>query len=190
MRHLNALNWPKIRNFISQNRKLSKALKIGFLGAFLSFILTSCGGGMAQRTVVERADSLFISVRCVRTVTGLITDNFLLPGQKRTRYKMDYINETWPDTITPVHARKIASLQDIDKGFDDLVGISKGLQERSAHQLEQLKKLNDEINTGISSNEDLLQYLTFERKCADTLNRVLDTLVKRSIELSCKSQSL
>lgn len=190
MRHLNALNWPKIRNFISQNRKLSGHFKIAIFFVIAGTFLASCGAGATQKTVVERADSLYISVRCVRTVTGLITDNFLLPGQKRTRYKMDYINETWPDTITPVQARKIKGLQDIDKGFDHLVDISKGLQDRSARQLEQLKKLNDEIDSGLASNEDLLQYLTFERKCADTLNRVLDTLVKRSIELSCKSQSL
>jgi len=152
--------------------------------------LTSCTQGESQKVLLGRADSLYISVRCVSTVTALIADNFLVPGQKKVKYKMEYINETWPDTITPSQARKLIDLKDLDTGFEKLVQVTKGLRERSATQLEQLKKLNYEINSGISGKDDLLQYLTFESKCADTLNRVLDTLVKRSVELSCKSLAL
>ncbi len=159
---------------------------------FLALItwLTSCGPDSTQKAIAAKADSLFISVRCVKTVTQLITNNFLLPGQKKTQYKMEYINETWPDTITQTQANKLISLKNLHLGYEKLVTISNGLQTQSIQQLEQLKKLNEEINSGSSGNENLLQYLTFESKCADTLNKVLDTLVKKSIELSCKNQSL
>jgi len=153
-------------------------------------LLLSCGPDAAQKAIEAKADSLFINVRCVSTVTGLITTNYLLPGQKKVAYKMEYIRETWPDTITRAQATKLTSLQDVSNGYEKLLATSKGLQLQSAQQLEQLKKLNGEINTGALGKEDLRQYLTFESKCADTLNRVLDTLVKRAIELSCKSQSL
>jgi hypothetical protein len=153
-------------------------------------LLISCGPDNNQEAIVAKADSLFISVRCVKTVTQLITANFLLPGQKKTQYKMEYINETWPDTITKTQANRLISLETLSRGYQKLVDISSGLQVQSVRQLEQLKKLNDEINSGASGNENLMQYLTFESKCADTLNRVLDTLVKKSIELSCKNQSL
>ena len=153
-------------------------------------LLISCGPDNTQKAIASKADSLLISVGCVKTVTQLITTNFLLPGQKKTQYKMEYIKETWPDTITKVQANRLLALENLGRGYEKLVSISSGLQVQSIQQLEQLKKLNDEINSGASGNENLVQYLTFESKCADTLNRVLDTLVKKSIELSCKNQSL
>jgi hypothetical protein len=151
--------------------------------------LSSCGNDPARQALAARADSLFISVRCVRTVTSLIADNFLVPGQKKAQYRIEYINETWPDTITRAQALKLVNLKNLGLGFDKLVGTTRNLQSLSEKQLQQLKKLDHEIHNGVISNEDLLRSITFEAKCADTLNRVLDTLVKKSIELSCKSQS-
>lgn len=169
---------------------MSRFFKIATIFSMLISLMISCGPDNTQKAIAAKADSLFISIRCVKTVTQLITSNFLLPGQKKTQYKMEYINETWPDTITQSQANRLIALENLSKGYEKLVGISSGLQAQSIQQLEQLKKLNDEINSGSSGNENLLQYLTFESKCADTLNRVLDTLVKKSIELSCKNQSL
>jgi hypothetical protein len=171
-------------NFIS----LKIFSKIGIV-ICCAIVLCSCGGDPARQALAARADSLFISVRCVRTVTSLISDNFLVPGQKKAQYRIEYINETWPDTITSAQALKLVNLKTLGLGFDKLVSATRSLQSLSEKQLEQLKKLNHEINNGAISNEDLLQSITFEGRCADTLNRVLDTLVKKSIELSCKSQS-
>lgn len=173
-------------NFIS----LKVILKIAFLLAGLSCMLSSCGADAARQALAARADSLFISVRCVKTVTTLISDNFLVPGQKKAQFRIEYINETWPDTITPVQALKLVNLKNLGVGFAELCGTSKNLQALSEKQLAQLKKLNNEINSGNLSNTDLLQSITFEARCADTLKSALDTLVKRSIELSCRSQSL
>jgi allophanate hydrolase subunit 1 len=126
----------------------------------------------------------------VSASAGQLTRDYLLPGRKKTEFKMEYIREAWPDTITSAQAQRLALIQDMSQGYEKLLAISKDLQEQSGRQLEQLKKLNDEINAGRLGEENLVQYLTFESKCADTLSKVLDTLVKRSIELSCKSQSL
>ena len=126
----------------------------------------------------------------MKTVTKLISDNFLLPGLKKVQYKMEYINETWPDTITTAQAEKLIILKNTGIGFEELVSMSKELENQSGKQLEQLKKLNGEINSGSLTNDNLMQYLTFESTCADSLNMALDTLVKKSIMLSCKSQAL
>lgn len=169
---------------------MTRRFKIIAVFASLLFMQAACRRDAAEQEMMAKADSLLINVRCITTVTGLINNNFLLPGQKRTQYKIEYIQETWPDTITPVQAGKLITLKELTQGFDHLLAISKGLQTRSVQQLEQLKKLNQTIISGALSSENTLQYLNFESKCADTLNRVLDTLVKRSIDLSCRSQSL
>ena len=100
---------------------------------------------------------------------------------------MDYINETYPDTITKAQAEKIMQIKDVYLNYNDLIVTTKELQKQSALQLEQVSKLNAEI--GKINEENILQYLTFENKCADSLNVVLDALIKKSIELGCKTQS-
>jgi len=169
---------------------LLRFLKIFILLPALLIWLVSCAPNEAQKPMQVKADSLDINLRCMKTVTKLISDNFLLPGYKKVQYKIEYISETWPDTITTTQAAKITNLKNMGTGFEELVNISKELQLQSTVQLEQLKKLNNQINSGAVNSEQALQYLTFESKCADTLNRVLDTLVKKSIMLSCKSQSI
>lgn len=161
------------------------------MAAGLAAALAGCGAAeTSQKAITERIDSLCINLRCVSTSASQIARDYLLPGQKKAGFKMEYIKETWPDTITRAQAQRLALIQDMNLGYEKLLVISKDLQQQSVRQLEQLKKLNDEINAGRLNEENIAQYLTFESKCADTLNKVLDTLVKRSIELSCKSQSL
>ena len=112
----------------------------------------------------------------------------LVPAQKKLQYKMDYINETYPDTITRSQAEKLIVIKESYAGYNSLILTARALQKQSAAQLLQISKLNNEISKG--KEENMIQYITFENKCADTLNAVLDTLVKRSIELGCKMQSL
>lgn len=169
---------------------MARFFRIYLLLAAVAGALFSCVPDAAQQRNAASADSLYISVRSVSTVSGLIDNNFLLPGQKRTQYKLEYISETWPDTITPAQANKLVSLTSLSENYNHLLSLNRSLHEKSLRQLEQLKKLNQAINSGVLDPENTLQYLNFESKCADTLNRVLDTLVKRSIDLSCKSLSL
>ena len=155
--------------------------------AFLS-LLQSCGAGADQKIILGKADSLFIRVRCVKTVSELIEKTLLLPSQKKMQFKMEYINETYPDTITKTQAEKIMLVKNLYQNYEVLIGITKQIQKQSVLQLQQISKLNSEINKG--GDENLLQYLTFENKCADTLSGALDALIKKSIELGCKSQNV
>ena len=138
--------------------------------------------------ISAKADSLFIKVRCVKTVSELIETTLLVPAQKKLQFKIEYINETYPDTITKTQAEKIVRIKDIYDGYESLIAVTKQLQKESVLQLEQVTKLNSEIDKG--KDENMLQYLTFESKCADTLNKVLDNIIKRSIDLGCKSQNI
>jgi hypothetical protein len=151
-------------------------------------MLQSCGAGAEQKIISVKADSLFIRVRCVKTVCELIETTLLLPTQKKLQNKMEYISETYPDTISNAQAKKILRIKDISESYDALILVSRQLQKQAVLQLEQVSKLNTEIAKG--KNENIMQYLTFENKCADTLNTVLDALVKKSIELGCKSQGV
>ena len=150
-------------------------------------LLQACGPGANQKMIAAKSDSLFIRVRCLKTVSELIESTLLIPSQKKLQYKMDYINETYPDTITKAQAEKIMQIKDVYLNYNDLIVTTKELQKQSALQLEQVSKLNAEI--GKINEENILQYLTFENKCADSLNVVLDALIKKSIELGCKTQS-
>jgi hypothetical protein len=138
--------------------------------------------------ILAKADSLFIKVRCVKTVSELIETTLLVPTQKKLQFKIEYINETYPDTITKTQAERIVRIKDIYDGYESLIAVTKQLQKESVLQLEQVTKLNSEIGKG--KDENMLQYLTFESKCADTLNKVLDNIIKRSIDLGCKSQNI
>ena len=144
--------------------------------------------GTEQKIISAKADSLFIRVRCVKTVSELIETTLLVPAQKKLQYRIEYINETYPDTITKKQAEKIMCIRDIFQNCESLIVITRQLKKQSIAQLEQIKKLNAEIISG--KDENMLQYLTFENKCADTLNRVLDTLIKKTVELGCRSQNL
>ncbi|HWY36952.1 MAG TPA: hypothetical protein VNY73_00235 [Bacteroidia bacterium] len=135
-----------------------------------------------------RVDSLFIKVRCVKTVSGLIETSLLVPAHKKLRYKIDYINETYPDTVTPAQAEKMMLIKDTYRGYELLISTARQLQKRSAMQLEQVSRLSAEISKG--KDENMHQYLTFESQCTDTLNRVLDELIKRSVDLGCKAQNI
>lgn len=150
-------------------------------------LFAGCGQNANQKMITAKADSLFIRVRCMKTVSELIEGNLLIPTQKKLQYKIDYINETYPDTISKMQAEKLIQIKDAEQNYDSLILTTKELQKQSAIQLEQVIKLNSEIGKG--KNENILQYLTFESKCADSLNLVLDLIIKRSIELSCKSQT-
>lgn len=157
--------------------------------AVVLLLSMSCSPSRPAEGLAPRIDSLFVKLRCTHTLTQLIQNNYILSGQKKVRYKMEYIRETWPDTITRAQAAKIIYLKDLGIGYEELANMSRSLGEQANLQLEQLKKLNTAIATGADA-DSLRQYLNFESKCADTLSMALDTLVKRSIELSCKSQSL
>lgn len=150
-------------------------------------LLQACGPGANQKMISDKADSLYIRVRCVKTVSELIENTLLIPAQKKLQYKIDYINETYPDTITKTQAEKIILIKDVYQRYNTLILTTKQLQKQSSIQLLQVSKLNVEIDNG--KEENMLQYLTFEGKCADTLNTVLDALIKKSIELGCKAQS-
>ena len=150
-------------------------------------LLQSCGKGINQKMILAKADSLYIRVRCVKTVSELIENTLLVPAQKKLQYKIDYINETYPDTITKTQAEKIMQIKEVFQDYNALILTTKEVQKQSATQLLQVSKLNGEIAKG--KEENTLQYLTFENKCADTLNIVLDALIKKSIELGCKTQT-
>lgn len=156
----------------------------------LGSALFSCGPGTEQKSMVMRADSLFMNLRCVNSVVKLIHTNYLVPGEKKVRYKLEYIDETWPDTITGQQANKLINLKKLGADYEQLGLLCKKMEQQSAMQLEQLKKLNAEIISGRQNADNLLQYLTFESRSADTLQLMLDSLVKKSIELNCKSYSL
>jgi len=159
---------------------------IGGISTF-SMLFQACAPSSNEKMILAKSDSLFIRVRCVKTVSELIENTLLIPMQKKLQYKIDYIIETYPDTITKTQAEKIIQIKNVHDSYDGLILTSKELQKRSALQLLQVKKLNSEIGRG--KDENTLQYLTFENKCADSLNIVLNALIKKSIELSCKSQS-
>ena len=161
--------------------------KIFCVAPALMMLLQACGLGANEKMITAKADSLFIRVRCVKTVSELIENTLLVPAQKKLQYKIDYINETYPDTITKVQAQKIISIKSVFLSYNELIGITKELQKQSSTQLLQVSKLRAEI--GKEKEENVLQYLTFENKCADTLTSALDVLVKKAIELGCKSQS-
>ncbi len=156
------------------------------LSAF-SMLFLSCGQDAKQKMILTKADSLYIRVRCVKTVSELIENTLLIPAHKKMQYKIDYINETYPDTITKTQAEKLIQIKNTEQNYNSLILTTKELQKQSALQLTQVTKLNAEIARG--KDENMLQYLTFEIKCADTLNSVLDNIIKKSIELSCKSQT-
>lgn len=101
---------------------------------------------------------------------------------------MDYMNETYPDTITRQQAEKMIVLKETTGDYELLLQTLKDLQKRSDLQLTQVTKLN----AGVSriKEEELMQYISFENKCADTLNTALNVIIKKTIELACKSQSL
>lgn len=171
-------------------KSMLRTAAAAIIASLMICLLVNCTQNAMDKAIIARTDSLFINAKSVHTVTTLINHNFLSPGHKKTQYKIEYINETWPDTISRVQANKLLALKDLHAGFEKALSISQSLQQRSLLQLQQLNKLNQQINSGALTEESLYQYLTFEIKCADSLNRALDTLVKRSIELSCKSQSL
>ncbi|MGZ3862016.1 MAG: hypothetical protein ACXVPN_06795 [Bacteroidia bacterium] len=154
----------------------------------LIFLLQSCGEGADQKTISMKADSLLIRVQCVKTVSELIEKTMLIPSIKKLEYKMEYINETYPDTITRPQAEKIIRLKNACRDYESLLKTTRSLQQQSQIQLLQVNKLNGEIKSG--KDENMLQYLTFEGKCADTLNIVLDAVIKKSIDLGCYSKNL
>lgn len=151
-------------------------------------ILQSCGMGADQKLVSMKADSLLVRVQCVKTVSGLIEKTLLVPSIKKLEYKIEYINETYPDTITRAQAEKIVRIKNAYADYETLLKTTRALQQQSAMQLLQVNKLNGEIKSG--KDENMLQYLTFEGKCADTLNSILDAVVKKSIDLGCYSKNL
>ncbi|MGZ3903058.1 MAG: hypothetical protein ACXVC6_05155 [Bacteroidia bacterium] len=151
-------------------------------------MLQSCGMGADQKLISMKADSLLIRVQCVKTVSELIEKTLLVPTIKKLEYKMDYINETYPDTITKAQAEKILRIKNAYADYESLLKITRALQQQSATQLLQVSKLNGEIKDG--KDENMIQYLTFEGKCADTLNGILDAVVKKSIDLGCYSKNL
>lgn len=167
---------------------MNQFYKITALLCVVLFLLQSCGGGADQKALGSKADSLFIKVRCIKTVTELIEKSLLLPAQKKLQYKIDYINETWPDTLSPAQAQKILMIKDTWQNYQMLISAMQQLQKQSGLQLEQVNKLSADIGKGRGQN--MLQYLTFEGRCADTLNSALDTLIKKAIQLGCISQNI
>lgn len=151
-------------------------------------MLQSCGPGADQKMISAKADSLLIRVQCVKTVSELIEKSMIVPAIKKLEYKIDYINETYPDTITKAQAEKIVRIKNACRDYEVLLKTIKALQVQSHTQLLQVNRLNSEIKNG--KDENMLQYLTFENKCADTLNSVLDAVIKKSIDLGCYSKNL
>ena len=108
-----------------------------------------------------KADSLLIKVQCVKTVSELIEKTLLLPSLKKLQYKIEYINETYPDTITKLQAEKIVRIKNTCLDYEALLKTTHALQRQSTTQLLQVNKLTGEIKDG---KENMLQYLTFEGK--------------------------
>src|ERR1035437_9783728 len=115
-------------------------------------LLQACGSGANQKMISAKADSLYIRVRCVKTVSELIENTLLIPAQKKLQYKIDYINETYPDTITKTQAEKIIQIKDVYQSYEGLIFTTKQLQKQSAMQLSQVSKLNAEIGKGNEEN--------------------------------------
>lgn len=158
--------------------------KIFLLAPALLGLLQSCSPGTGQKSLEARADSLYIRVRCIQTLSGSIEHVLLAPSLKKLAYRIEYINETYPDTISKSEAEKLMQIKSMHEYFSRLAETSRELQQRSALQLVQVSKLHAEIAR--RKNEDMDHYINYENKCADTLHAVLDSLIRRSVEMGCR----
>jgi hypothetical protein len=172
---------PKKCTFNSALRISSKILLLLF--AFI-IALQSCSPGAGQKNLEARADSLYIRVRCIQTLSGSVEQVLLAPSLKKLTYRIEYINETYPDTISKADAEKLVQLKSMYEHYTRLIGTSRELQQRSALQLLQVSKLGAELAQRRSENMD--ECINYENRCADTLHAVLDSLIKRSVEMGCK----